>query len=82
MLILTIALAITVWVGVGAAAGDSDASGEKSFVKKQLERVANMRNLLANKVGTALQGIIGTIVSFFFRVAAKGVDYKSPLLML
>lgn len=48
----------------------------------QLQRIGKFLKYVAGKTGTALPGIIGTIVSFFYRVFAKVSEFATRDLYL
>lgn len=74
MLISTIVIAVTCG-GVSDAAVGAVGSGRKSLVQKQLDKLRKFLKCLTGKAMDALPGILGSIVSFFLRTAAKVIEF-------
>ncbi|XP_057291983.1 uncharacterized protein LOC130614575 [Hydractinia symbiolongicarpus] len=63
-------------------AGAAGGAAGKGFVEKQLEQLGKFLKYLAGEAGAPLPGIMGTIVSFFLRVAAIVVEYVAKHLYM
>lgn len=77
LLITTIVLTLT--KGVGAVPASV---GSKAIAGRQLEKLKRFLKYMATKAGAALPGLVGSIVSFFFKVAAKIVEQVARHLYL
>ena len=85
LLITTLVGFLTGSGGGGAAGGKAlpkDEKGARAWFKKQLKRLADLLKSLGGKLGAALPGIIGTIVSWLFSLLSKTASFLAEHLWL
>lgn len=68
--------------GSGAKPPPKDEKGARAWVKRQLKRLADLLKTLGGKLGAALPGVIGTIVTWLFSLLSKTVSFLAEHLYL
>ena len=74
-IISTMVLAITGGGGGSGSGGSKPSNGAKDWIKKQLNRIADLFKELANKALVALPGVIGSIVSWLLSTIGKAASW-------
>ena len=68
--------------GSGAKPPPKDEKGARAWVKRQLKRLADLLKTLGGKLGAALPGVIGTIVTWLFSLLSKTASFLAEHLYL
>ena len=68
--------------GSGAKPPPKDEKGARAWAKRQLKRLADLLKTLGGKLGAALPGVIGTIVTWLFSLLSKTASFLAEHLWL